>query len=139
MKYFLGIDIGTSSTKAVLFDEMGKSLLSSSEEYDIISPQSGYSEENPLDWLNATINSIKKITKDYPIVEGIGLSGQMHGLVLLDKNDRILRNSIIWCDNRTSKEKEEIENKIGKRRIKEITGNDAMAPFTLAKAIVGKK
>lgn len=85
MKYFLGIDIGTSSTKAVLFDEMGKSLLSSSEEYDIISPQSGYSEENPLDWLNATINSIKKITKDYPIVEGIGLSGQMHGLVLLDK------------------------------------------------------
>ncbi len=135
MKYFLGIDIGTSSTKAVLFDEMGKSLLSSSEEYDIISPQSGYSEENPLDWLNATINSIKKITKDYPIVEGIGLSGQMHGLVLLDKNDRILRNSIIWCDNRTSKEKEEIENKIGKRRIKEITGNDAMAPFTLAKLL----
>ena len=135
LKYFLGIDIGTSSTKAVLFDELGTSLLSSSSEYDIISPKPGYSEENPNDWLNATIKSIKDITQKYPIIEGIGLSGQMHGLVLLDKNDNILRNSIIWCDNRTSKEKEEIDKNIGNKRIKEITGNDIMAPFTLAKLL----
>lgn len=135
LKYFIGIDIGTSSTKSVVFDENGNPLLSSSYEYEIISPSPGYSEENPLDWLNATIKSIKDITKQYPIIEGIGLSGQMHGLVLLDKNDRILRNSIIWCDNRTSKEKQEIEDKIGKNRIKEITGNEVMAPFTLAKLL----
>lgn len=78
---------------------------------------------------------LKDITKEYPNINGIGLSGQMHGLVLLDKDDNILRNSIIWCDNRTTKEKEEIEEKIGKERIKEITGNDAMAPFTLAKLL----
>lgn len=135
LKYFLGIDIGTSSTKSVLFDELGTALLSSSSEYDIISPKPGYCEENPNDWLNATIKTIKEITKMYPVIEGIGLSGQMHGLVLLDKNDNILRNSIIWCDNRTSKEKEEIEQKIGNQRIKEITGNDVMAPFTLAKLL----
>ena len=109
MKYFIGIDIGTSSTKAVLFDELGTSLLSASSEYNIISPKLGYIEENPNDWLKATIITIKEITKTYPVIEGIGLSGQMHGLVLLDKNDKILRNSIIWCDNRTGKEKEEIE------------------------------
>lgn len=130
MKYFIGIDIGTSSTKAVLFDELGTSLLSASSEYNIISPKLGYIEENPNDWLKATIITIKEITKTYPVIEGIGLSGQMHGLVLLDKNDKILRNSIIWCDNRTGKEKEEIEKKIGNQRIKEITGNDVMAPFT---------
>lgn len=133
LKYFIGIDIGTSSTKAVLFDELGTSLLSASSEYNIISPKLGYIEENPNDWLKATIITIKEITKTYPVIEGIGLSGQMHGLVLLDKNDKILRNSIIWCDNRTGKEKEEIEKKIGNQRIKEITGNDVMAPFTLAK------
>ena len=111
MKYFIGIDIGTSSTKAVLFDELGTSLLSASSEYNIISPKLGYIEENPNDWLKATIITIKEITKTYPVIEGIGLSGQMHGLVLLDKNDKILRNSIIWCDNRTGKEKEEIDIK----------------------------
>lgn len=135
LKYFIGIDIGTSSTKAVLFDELGTSLLSASSEYNIISPKLGYIEENPNDWLKATIITIKEITKTYPVIEGIGLSGQMHGLVLLDKNDKILRNSIIWCDNRTGKEKEEIEKKIGNQRIKEITGNDVMAPFTLAKLL----
>ena len=135
MSYFLGIDIGTSSTKSVLFDENGNSLLSSNYEYDIISPKNGYSEENPLDWFNATLKSIKDIAKKYPNITGIGLSGQMHGLVLLDKDDNLLRNSIIWCDNRTEKERIEIETKIGKTRIKEITGNDAMAPFTLAKLL----
>lgn len=139
MCFYIGIDIGTSSTKSVLFDEKGSPLLSSLYEYDIISTKPGYAEENPKDWFDAVIKCLKDITKEYPNINGIGLSGQMHGLVLLDKNDNILRNSIIWCDNRTSNEKKEIEEKIGKERIKEITGNEAMAPFTLAKLLWVKR
>ena len=135
MSYYLGIDIGTSSTKTVCFDNCGNALMSSSYEYDLYSPKPGYAEQNPKDWLDAVIKSIKDILTKYKDIKGIGLSGQMHGLVLLDKNDNILRNSIIWCDNRTTYEKELIENVIGSLKIKEITGNDAMAPFTLAKLL----
>lgn len=134
MKYYLGIDIGTSATKGVCFDECANKILSKSIEYPLYTNNLGHAEQDPRDWLNACVSIIKEITSKYKI-EGIGLSGQMHGLVLLDKNDNILRNSIIWCDNRTFKEKEEIENVIGKERIKQITGNEAMAPFTLAKLL----
>lgn len=135
MNYYIGIDIGTSSTKSVVFDSKGAALFDSTYEYDLLTPNPGWAEQRPNDWFNASINTLKDIAKKYPTIKGIGLSGQMHGLVLLDKNDNVLRNSIIWCDNRTVKEKEEIERVIGKDRIKEITGNEAMAPFTLAKLL----
>lgn len=135
MGYYLGIDIGTSATKSVLFDNKGKVIASSSAEYPLLNPKPGYAEQNPLDWLNACKQTIKEITTQGYQIDGIGLSGQMHGLVVLDKNDEILRNSIIWCDNRTTSEKKLIEEVIGNERIKEITGNEAMAPFTLAKIL----
>lgn len=137
MKYYIGLDLGTSSVKGVVFDTKGKVITSCSEEYDIISLKPGYAEQNPLIWLSATLKVLTEIgSKDIALdIVGIGLSGQMHGLVLLDEEDNVLRNSIIWCDNRTSKEALEIENIIGKEKLKSITGNIAMAPFTLAKLL----
>ena len=136
MRYYIGMDIGTSSTKAVLFDRLGHIHKSASYEYDIITPKNGYAEENPLDWKEAAISVLKNIAFDIDKddIIGIGLSGQMHGLVLLDKDDNILRNAIIWCDNRTSKEAMQIEA-FGKDKIRDITGNNPMPAFTLAKLL----
>ncbi len=136
MKYYIGMDIGTSSTKAVLFDRLGHIHKTSSYEYDIITPKNGYAEEDPNDWKNAAISVLKDIalSVDPDEIRGIGLSGQMHGLVLLDKDDNILRNSIIWCDNRTVHEALEIKA-FGEDKIREITGNNPMPAFTLAKLL----
>lgn len=137
MNYYIGVDIGTSGTKSVLFDNKGMVKASFTKEYNIISVAPGYAEENPLDWLNATIETLKEISKVNidGVIKGIGLSGQMHGLVLLDEFDKPLRNSIIWCDNRTSKEAKEIEEVIGREELIRITGNIPMAAFTLAKLL----
>lgn len=136
MNYYIGVDVGTSSTKAVLFDKEGNQITSSSYEYDIIVPKPGYAEQDPKKWLSATISSLNDLSKvvDKNDIKGIGLSGQMHGLVMLDKDDNILYNAIIWCDNRTSNEVLEIE-KFGKEKIREITGNYPMPAFTLAKLL----
>lgn len=134
MKYYLGIDIGTSGTKAVCFDELGNSLCSKTEEYKIYTPKPCYAEENPLDWFWATKKAIQFITQQGYDIAGIGLSGQMHGLVLLDQEDNLLRNSIIWCDNRAIKETEELEKNLG-NVIKECTGNPVVSSFTLAKLL----
>lgn len=137
MSYYIGIDVGTSATKSVVFDIHGHAVYSASSEYDIITPQIGYAEERPEDWARAAINTLKEIskTKFASEIKGIGLAGQMHGLVLLDKNDRILRNSIIWCDNRASKQTKDIEEVLGREKIKRITGNYPMQAFTLAKLL----
>ena len=137
MNYYIGLDLGTSGVKAVVFDSNGNVMDSHLEEYDIISPKPGYAEQNPNIWLSATIKVLAHIgmldiASD---IKGIGLSGQMHGLVLLDKDDNVLRNSIIWCDNRTAKEAKEIEDTVGLDNLKRITGNIAMPAFTLAKLL----
>lgn len=136
MKYYIGLDLGTSGVKGVVYNENAEPVGSFLEEYNIISPKNGYAEENPEDWFSASIRVLKKIS-ELPFsaqIRGLSLSGQMHGLVLLDKDNRLLRNSIIWCDNRTEAEAEQITKTMG-NRVKEITGNIAMAPFTLAKLL----
>lgn len=135
--FYIGIDIGTSATKSVLFDAVGNVISSVSVEYNIISPKIGYAEEDPKDWYNATIKTLSDLSKVKieGTIRGIGLSGQMHGLVILDKDDNPIRNSIIWCDNRTDSEAKEIESKIERKRLIEITGNVAMPAFTLAKLL----
>ncbi len=137
MKYYIGIDIGTSATKSVLFDNKGNVQLSYSNEYELLIKQNGYAEQRPSDWKNAVLSTLKEIGRSIYAkdVVGIGLSGQMHGLVLLDKDDNVLRDSIIWCDNRTADEALEIEESIGKDNLKKITGNYAMPAFTLAKLL----
>lgn len=132
---YIGVDVGTSSLKSVVFDTFGKKLLSFNEEYQIITPNPNYAEENPLDWYNAAIKTLVNIGKKYPNCKGLSFSGQMHGLVLLDKNDNILRNAIIWCDFRTSQMKEYIEKYITDEEVKRITGNHISLSFTLAKLL----
>lgn len=135
MNYYLGIDIGTSSTKAVCFDSKGHSIASKSYEYPLYNLKPGYIEQNPLDWLDATKKVIKEIVKLGYEIKGIGLSGQMHGLVILDKDDNPLRNSIIWCDNRAIDETEELIVNFDNEKMKKITGNYVVSSFTLAKLL----
>ena len=135
MKYLLGIDIGTSGTKTVLFDEELREIANSTVEYPNYQEQPLWAEQEPVDWWNATVQSIKNVITgiDGADVAGIGLSGQMHGLVLLDKDNNVLRRSIIWCDQRTEQECEEITQIIGKERLIEITANPALTGFTASK------
>ena len=135
INYYLGIDLGTSGLKGVLFDINGNIIDSKLAEYDIISIKNGYAEEDPIIWKNSLIRVLKYFGEKKYNIKGLGISGQMHGLVILDKNDNPLRNSIIWCDNRTFKEKIEIEKTIDIEKIKKITGNIPMAQFTLAKLL----
>ena len=137
MAYLLGIDIGTSGTKTVLFNEKGEQIASALSEYPMSQPNVGWAEQDPKDWWDATVNTIRSVIFKGSIkpkdIAGVGLSGQMHGLVLLDKENQVLRPSIIWCDQRTSKECEQITELIGERRLVEITANPALTGFTASK------
>ena len=137
MAYILGIDVGTSGTKTVLFSEDGVPVASATYEYPLYTPQNGYAEQEPLDWWNAVVNGIKQVIAESGVVaseiKGVGLSGQMHGLVMLDAEDRVIRRSIIWCDQRTAKEVVEITDKVGADRLIDITANPAITGFTAAK------
>lgn len=104
--YFIGIDLGTSSAKLMLVDEKGEILNSVSKEYPLEFPQPGWSQQAPEDWRNAVFEGIPELIKgfDAAIVRGIGLGGQMHGLVILDGNDKVIRPAILWNDGRTAKQ-----------------------------------
>lgn len=139
MKYLLGIDIGTSGTKTVLFDSCLNAVAEDTYEYPLNQPQNGWAEQDPVDWYKATITTINNVIKKSNInpsnIVSIGLSGQMHGLVMLDENNKVIRPSIIWCDQRTGKECEEITKLIGKERLIEITANPALTGFTASKIV----
>lgn len=139
MKALLGIDIGTSGTKAALFDLQGNTLASSTVEYPMYQPQNGWAEQDPQDWWNAVVQSTRQVLKQSGIdageIGGIGLSGQMHGLVMLDENDRVLRNAILWCDQRTAKQCEQITQLVGEQRLIELTANPALTGFTAGKIL----
>lgn len=139
MKYLLGIDLGTSGTKAVLFDENGLVVSSSTAEYELIQPQNGWAEQRPDDWWDAAVCTIKDVMADGSInpadIAGIGISGQMHGLVMLNDAGAPLRNAILWCDGRTTKQCAEITERVGRERLIEITANPALAGFTAGKIL----
>ena len=139
MAYIIGIDIGTSGTKTVLFDETGKVIASNTIEYPMYQPQNGYAEQNPADWANAAINTIKAVMQISGVnkedVKGIGLSGQMHGLVMLDKQNEVIRRSIIWCDQRTAHEVDQMNEILGREKLIEITANPALTGWTAAKIL----
>lgn len=139
MSYLLGVDIGTSGTKTVLYDELGNTVASSLEEYPLYQPHIGWAEQEPEDWWRATCLSIKHVISkrgiDASSIKGIGLSGQMHGAVLLDKDGKVLRKAIIWCDQRSFAECEQITSIIGKERLVEITANPALTGFTASKVM----
>jgi xylulokinase len=139
MNYLIGIDIGTSATKTVLFDEACTIIASSSQEYPLYQPQNGWAEQDPEDWYSAVLSTMKDVLQKSGVsgteVKGIGLSGQMHGLVMLDEGNAVIRPSIIWCDQRTAAECAEITEKVGAERLIEITANPALTGFTASKIL----
>ena len=140
MKYLIGIDIGTSGTKSVLFDTEGNTVASATADYPLYQPENGWAEQNPQDWWKAVCSTLSEISKKAcGEICGIGLSGQMHGLVMLDENNEVIRDAIIWCDGRTTEECNEIESIIGHDRLLEITGNPALEGFTASKIMWVKK
>ena len=141
MKYLIGVDLGTSGTKTVLFDTDGNVIASKTVEYPMYQPQNGWAEQNPLDWYNAAVETIKYVSSkvDAADIAGLGISGQMHGLVMLDENGDVIRPSIIWCDQRTGEECEDITRLVGRERLIEITANPALTGFTASKIMWVKK
>lgn len=140
MSIYLGIDVGTSGTKTIAMQADGKILARAVEEYPCFSPKPLWSEQNPEDWWNATVRSVKKVMKTAKLkaadIKGIGLSGQMHGSVFLDKNDRVIRPAILWNDQRTAAECEQIENAVGGRsKLIRMVANPAMTGFTAPKIL----
>ncbi|MGN0591937.1 MAG: xylulokinase [Ruminococcus sp.] len=139
MAYLIGVDCGTSGTKTVLFHESGKVISSATVEYPMVQPKNGYAEQNPADWGNAMIQTIQMVMAKSGVskddVKGIGISGQMHGLVMLDEKNQILRNAIIWCDQRTAAEVDEMNRIIGREKLIEITANPALTGWTAAKIL----
>src|SRR5438045_4022269 len=120
-QYLLGIDIGTSGSKALLIDERGSLAASATFDYPMFTPRPLWAEQNPHDWWAATVKAIRKVLQDGGIkgerVAGVGLTGQMHGLVLLDRMGEVLRPCIMWNDQRTGAQCAEITERIGAKTL----------------------
>ena len=137
MNYYIGADLGTSSLKLMLVESSGRIVKSVSREYDVIYPKVGWSEQNPSDWWEAFTSGIKELVSGINgnDVRALGVAGQMHGLVVLDENDSVIRPTILWNDGRTEREVEYLNNVIGKARLSEMTANVAFAGFTAPKLL----
>ena len=135
--YYIGVDLGTSSVKLLLMDKQGTVVKTVSKEYPISFPKPGWSEQNPYDWYEQSVAGIRELTVGIKKEEvaGISFGGQMHGLVILDENDKVIRPAILWNDGRTTKECEYLNNTIGKGKLTEYTANIAFAGFTAPKIL----
>lgn len=138
---YIGVDLGTSAVKLLLMDENGDVKKIVSKEYPLSFPKSGWSEQEPLDWWNQSILGLKELTQDVDKtqVAGISFGGQMHGLVILDENDQVIRPAILWNDGRTFEETDYLNQVIGKETLSKYTGNIAFAGFTAPKILWVKK
>lgn len=134
---YIGIDLGTSAVKLLLMDGAGTILNSVSRSYPLSFPQPGWSEQNPEDWLRETAAGIRALTAgfDPAQVAGIGCGGQMHGLVVLDERDRVLRPAILWNDGRTAEETDYLNQVVGRETLSRCTANIAFAGFTAPKLL----
>lgn len=135
MKYMVGIDIGTSAAKVAVFGLNGIMATECVKEYPLYQPHNGWAEQNPEDWWRAVCNALRDATSgiDASEVVGVGFSGQMHGLVMLDENETVIRPAILWCDGRTPQECTEINNIIGLEKLMKITASPALSGFTASK------
>jgi xylulokinase len=139
MQYFIGIDSSTTATKALLIDESGDVVAVAATEYGYETPRPLWSEQDPDLWWEGAANSIREVLRASGVrpddIHGIGLTGQMHGLVLLDADGNVLRPAILWNDQRTGPQCDEIRRRLGKPRLIQITGNDALTGFTAPKIL----
>lgn len=135
--YYIGVDLGTSAVKLLLMKGNGEICSIVSREYPLSFPHPGWSEQNPEDWWAAVADGIRMLTKDYQKedIAGISFGGQMHGLIVLDEEDRVIRPAILWNDGRTAKETEYLNTVIGKETLSEYTANIAFAGFTAPKIL----
>ncbi|MHC4562115.1 MAG: xylulokinase, partial [Planctomycetota bacterium] len=138
MANYLGIDVGTSGTKALVMNAKGKVLATATAEHPIFAPKPGWSEQRPEDWWKSTVAATRAVVKKAKVsgksINCIGFSGQMHGLVITDAAGKPLRNSLIWNDQRTGPEAAQIEKKVGGRKnLIKLVGNAAQTSFTLTK------
>ena len=137
MRLYIGIDLGTSAVKLLLMDEAGQVKNVVSREYPLEFPQPGWSQQNPEDWRKAVLEGIPDLLTgfDPKAVAGIGCGGQMHGLVVLDRDDQVIRPAILWNDGRTARQVDYLNNVIGKERLSAWTANIAFAGFTAPKIL----
>ena len=138
--YYIGVDLGTSALKLVMMKGNGELVKTVSKEYPLYFPRSGWSEQNPTDWFLAVKEGLKELAAcaDEKIA-GISFGGQMHGLVILDKDDNVLRPAILWNDGRSTEETDYLNNVIGKEKLSKLTANIAFAGFTAPKILWVKK
>ncbi|MDQ1235652.1 xylulokinase [Paenibacillus sp. SORGH_AS306] len=138
MSYVIGVDLGTSAVKTVLVDKQGNIAYEMSESYPLSQPKAGYSEQSPEDWVKGTLTSLRRLVEISGVaseeIEGLSFSGQMHGLVLLDGDNKVIRPAILWNDTRTSKQCRRIEETLGDELLK-IARNRALEGFTLPKIL----
>ena len=132
MTVLVGLDVGTTGVKAIAVTPEGEVVGSAEEGYPLSTPRPGWSEQDPDDWVRASEKALARLGVDAPRV---GFSGQMHGLVCLDERDSVLRPAILWNDQRTAAECEEIEERVGLERLISLTGNRALPGFTAPKLL----
>lgn len=140
MRFYLGIDIGTSGTKTLLVDEHGKVHAEAIAEYPLHQPKPGWTEQDPEDWWQATVSTVKSVLRSSKVnpahVRAIGLSGQMHGSVFLDKKNKVLRRALLWNDQRTAAQCQEITQRAGGRAaLVRMVANPALTGFTAPKIL----
>lgn len=135
--YYIGIDLGTSAVKLLLVDENGGILNTVTREYPLEFPQPGWSQQNPEDWKRAVFEGVPQLLQgfDGAQVAGIGCGGQMHGLVVLDENDQVIRPAILWNDGRTAAQVDYLNGTVGKENLARLTANIAFAGFTAPKIL----
>ena len=138
-KQFAGLDIGTSACKAAVFDEDGTVLAQSSRTYPVSYPGSGWAEQDPHDWWRAVQETVRAVLAKSraasAAIRSVGISGQMHGLGMLDAQGHVQRNAILWCDGRTQKQCDEITAKLGMEKLLNIAANPALPGFTAGKIL----
>ena len=136
MRYYIGIDLGTSSCKGILCDREGKIYKQYSVDYPVLYPADGWTEQEPDEWLRAAETILCELSANVENeIYGISFGGQMHGLVVLDENDRVIRPAILWNDGRTEKETAYLNEVVGKEKLSALTGNIAFAGFTAPKLL----
>ena len=137
MNLYIGIDLGTSAAKLLLMDEQGAIKNVVTKEYPLEFPHPGWSQQNPEDWRKAVLDGIPELLQgfDGQQVAGIGCGGQMHGLVILDEADNVIRPAILWNDGRTARQVDYLNNVITQKKLSELTANIAFAGFTAPKVL----
>ena len=139
MKYFIGIDVGTSAVKVAVVDVKGRVVASASHAHALLTPRPGWAEQRPQDWWTSTVAALKKALRVGRIaaadVGGVGLSGQMHSSVFLDGKNAVIRPALLWCDGRTTEQCRDITARVGDEQLARWVGNPALEGFTLPKVL----